>query len=110
MIPCLGRHPPVDEECVDTAVCCLYCCQRKCECDCYTHMGFSLRRLSSHEGVGHAVLWASFPVAGLVIALKLAGAPAVVQRASTALLAELHVIVDHLIGICEKISTMSSIA
>lgn len=64
-------------------------------------MGFSLRGFSSHEGVRHAVLRAALAVAGLVVALELAGAPAVVQRAvAAALLAELHVIVDHLVGIC----------
>lgn len=64
-------------------------------------MGFSLRGFSSHEGVRHAVLRAALPVAGLVVALELAGAPAVVQRAvAAALLAQLHVIVDHLVGIC----------
>lgn len=71
--------------------------------DCYTHMGFPLGRLSSHEGVGQAVLGATFPVAGLVIAFKLAGAPAVVEGAvAAALLAELHVIIDHLIWIWMK--------
>lgn len=70
---------------------------------CCTHMGFPLRGLSSHEGVGHAVLRAPLPVAGLVVALELAGAPAVVQRAvATALLAQLDVIVDHLVGVCAE--------
>lgn len=75
----------------------------KWEGDCHTHMGFPLGWLSSHEGVGQAVLRATFPVAGLVIAFKLARAPAVVEGAVAAtLLAELHVIIDHLIGICVK--------
>lgn len=66
-------------------------------------MGFPLRGLSSHEGVGHAVLRAPLPVAGLVVALELAGAPAVVQRAvAAALLAQLDVIVDHLVGVCAR--------
>lgn len=64
-------------------------------------MGLLLGGLPSHEGVGHAVLRAPLPVAGLVVALKLAGAPAVVQRAvAAALLAQLDVIVDHLVGVC----------
>lgn len=74
-------------------------------------MGFSLRGLSSHEGVGHAVLRAPLPVAGLVVALELAGAPAVVQRAvatAAALLAQLNVIVDHLVGICAVTRSSSS--
>lgn len=75
----------------------------KWEGDCYTHVGFPLRWLSSHEGVGHAVLWATFPVTGLVIAFKLARAPAVIQWAvATTLLAKLHVVIDHLIWICMK--------
>lgn len=76
---------------------------RKWEGDCYTHMGFPLRWLSSHEGVGQAVLRAAFPVTGLVVALKLARAPAVVEGAVAAtLLAKLHIIIDHLIWICMK--------
>lgn len=66
-----------------------------------THMGFSLRGFSSHEGVGHAVLRTALPVAALVVALELAGAPAVVQRAvAAALLAAFHVVVDHLVEVC----------
>lgn len=60
-----------------------------------------LGRLSSHEGVGQAVLGTTLPVAGLVVALELTRAPAVVEgAAAAALLAELHVVIDHLIGIC----------
>lgn len=73
------------------------------EGDCYTNMGFLLGGLSSHEGVGQAILSATFPVAGLVVAFKLTGAPAVVQGAAAAsLLPKLHVIIDHLIWVCMK--------
>lgn len=68
-----------------------------------THMCLPLGRLPSHEGVGQAVLGATLPVAGLVVALKLAGAPTVVEGAAAAsLLPQLHVIVDHLIWVCTK--------
>lgn len=66
-------------------------------------MGFPLRRLPSHEGVGQTIFGATFPVTGLVIAFKLARAPPVVEGTVAApLLAKLHVIVDHLIWICIK--------
>lgn len=68
-----------------------------------THMCLPLGRLPSHEGVGQAVLGATLPVAGLVVAFKLAGAPTVVEGAAAAsLLPQLHVIVDHLIWVCIK--------
>lgn len=64
-------------------------------------MGFPLWRLPSHEGVGQAIFRAYFPVTGLVVAFKLARAPAIVEGAVAAsLLTKLHVIVDHLIWIC----------
>ena len=63
-------------------------------------MGFLLGRLSSHEGVGQAVLREALAIAGLVIAFKLARAPSVVEGAvAAALLSELHVIIDHLIRV-----------
>lgn len=64
-------------------------------------MSLPLGRLPSHEGVGQAILRPTFPVAGFVVAFKLARAPTVVEGAVTAaLLAELHIVVDHLIWIC----------
>ncbi len=76
---------------------------KNCECDFYTHMGFPLGWLSSHEGMRQAVFWTTFPVTGLIIALKLARAPAVVEGAVAAtVLPELHVVIDHLIWIFEK--------
>lgn len=64
-------------------------------------MGFPLGWLSPHEGMGQAVLRTTLPVTGLVIAFKLAGAPAVVEGAVAAtLLAKLHVVINHLIWIC----------
>lgn len=71
---------------------------------CGTHVGFLLRRLSSHEGVRQPILLLSFPVTGLVIAFKFTRAPAIVQGAVTnTLLSKLHVVIDHLIRICMKI-------
>lgn len=73
-----------------------------CNVSRYTHMGFSLRGFSSHEGVRDAVFPTPLPIAGLIVALELAGAPAVVQRAvaaAAALLSELDVIIDHLVEI-----------
>ena len=64
-------------------------------------MGLPLGRLPSHEGVGQAILRATFPVAGLIVAFKLAGAPAIVEGTVAAtLLAKLHIIIDHLIWLC----------
>lgn len=66
-------------------------------------MGLPLGRLPSHEGVGQAILRATLPVTGLVIAFKLARAPAIVEGAvATPLLAQLHVIIDHFIWICRR--------
>lgn len=68
--------------------------------DCYTHMGFPLGWLPSHKGMGQAVLRATFPVTGLVIAFKLARAPAVVEGAVAAtLLTKFHVVIYHLIWV-----------
>lgn len=70
---------------------------------CFTHMGFPLRRLPSHEGVGQAILRATFPVTRLVVAFELARAPAIVEGAVAAtLLTKFHIIIDHLIWICMK--------
>ena len=64
-------------------------------------MGLPLGWFSSHEGVGQSILSPTFPVTGFVVAFKLAGAPAVVEGAVAAtLLAQLHIIIDHLIWIC----------
>lgn len=68
-----------------------------------TYMGLPLGRLPSHEGVGQAILKVTLPIAGLVVAFKLARAPSVVKGAVAApLLAKLHVVIDHLIWICAK--------
>lgn len=75
--------------------------------NCYTHMGFPLWRLPSHEGVGEAILRMTFPVAQLIVAFKLAGAPAVVEGAVAAtLLAKLHIIINHFIWVCMKKTNM----
>lgn len=60
-------------------------------------MGLPLWGLPSHEGVRQAILPAALPVTLLVVALKLARAPTVVQGAATALLPKLHIIIDHLV-------------
>lgn len=66
-----------------------------------THMGLPLGRLPSHEGMWEAVLRATFPVTGLVIAFKLTGAPAIVEgTVAGTLLAKFHIIIDHLIWLC----------
>ena len=73
-----------------------------------THVGLPLRGLAPHEGVGHAVLGAALAVAGLVVALELAGAPAGVQRAAAAaVLPQLHVVVDHVVWVCNATGSLA---
>jgi len=78
-----------------------------CGVVCATHVGLPLRGLAPHEGVRRAVLGAPLAVAGLVVALELAGAPARVAArppspAALALLTQLHIVVDHVVWVCTK--------
>lgn len=65
-----------------------------------THMCFLAGCTAPDEGIGKAVLSMSILcVTGFLIAFKLTGAPAVVQRAAAALFPELNIIIDHLIWV-----------
>lgn len=65
-----------------------------------TYMCFLAGCTAPDEGIWETVLSMSvLCVTGFLIALKLTGAPAVVQRAAAALLPELNIIIDHLIWV-----------